>query len=170
VLTLCWFHYDIIQCTYLLVYLHIIQRRNLFQKQKIMMKRKSFSYLHAAYLIHSCHKEFMGHYLAVFPSLAGMSLTKLSLAGNNLPIPSPRKDWSKQIQESLKFLLQCSLERLLENGMGFKPSLSYQTHYVYQFRTKPLKFLKGSKSILTKNLFINNFFTGRLICHKLNSI
>jgi len=29
--------------------------------------------------------------LAVFPSLAGMSLTKLYLAGNNLPRLSPRK-------------------------------------------------------------------------------
>jgi len=41
--------------------------------------------------------------LAVFPSPAGMLLTKLSLAGNNLPSPSPRKVWSKQIQESRIF-------------------------------------------------------------------
>jgi len=40
--------------------------------------------------------------IAVFLSLARMSLTKLSLAGNNLPSTSPRKVWSKQIQESLK--------------------------------------------------------------------
>ena len=40
--------------------------------------------------------------LALFPSPAGMSLTKLFLAGNNLPSPStsPKKVWSKQIQES----------------------------------------------------------------------
>jgi len=35
-----------------------------------------------------------------------MSLTKLSLAGNNLPNSRPRKVWSKQIQES-RFFLQC---------------------------------------------------------------
>jgi len=35
--------------------------------------------------------------VAVFPSPAGMSLTKLSLAGNNLPSPSPRKVWSEHI-------------------------------------------------------------------------
>jgi len=40
--------------------------------------------------------------LAVFPSLAGMSITKLSLAGNDLPNHSPKKVWSKQIQESNK--------------------------------------------------------------------
>jgi len=40
--------------------------------------------------------------LAMFPSPAGMSLTKLSLAGNNLPSPSPGKVWSEQIQESRK--------------------------------------------------------------------
>jgi len=45
--------------------------------------------------------------LAIFPSPAGMSLTKLSLAGNDLPIPSSWKVWSKEIQESRKFLLQC---------------------------------------------------------------
>jgi len=38
--------------------------------------------------------------LAVFPSLAGMSLSKHSLAGNNLRSPSPRKVWLNQIQES----------------------------------------------------------------------
>jgi len=32
-----------------------------------------------------------------------MSLTKLSLAGNNFPNPSPWKVWSKKIQESRKF-------------------------------------------------------------------
>jgi len=37
--------------------------------------------------------------LAVFLSPAGMSLTKLSLAVNNLHSPSPRKVWSKQIQD-----------------------------------------------------------------------
>ena len=42
-----------------------------------------------------------------FPSPAGMSLTKLSLAGNNLPGLSPRKVWSKKIQESRNFCLQC---------------------------------------------------------------
>jgi len=42
--------------------------------------------------------------LAVFPSQARMSLTKLPLAGNILPTPSPRKVWSKQIQESCKFV------------------------------------------------------------------
>jgi len=31
--------------------------------------------------------------LAIFPSIAWMSLTKLSLAGNNLPSPSPRRVW-----------------------------------------------------------------------------
>jgi len=36
------------------------------------------------------------------PSPARMSLTKLSQAMNNLPGPSPRKVWSKQIQESHK--------------------------------------------------------------------
>jgi len=41
--------------------------------------------------------------LALFPSPAGMSLTKLSLAGNNLPISSPRKVWSKRIQDSCNF-------------------------------------------------------------------
>jgi len=51
-----------------------------------------------------CKKRF-----AVFPSPARMSLTKLSLAGNNLPNPSPWKVWSKQIQESHQFLLQCTL-------------------------------------------------------------
>ena len=40
--------------------------------------------------------------LAVFPSPAGMSLTKLSPAGNNLPSPSPWKVSSKKIQESHK--------------------------------------------------------------------
>jgi len=30
-----------------------------------------------------------------------MSLTKISLAGNNLPSPTPWKVWSKQVQESL---------------------------------------------------------------------
>jgi len=42
--------------------------------------------------------------LGIFPSPARMSLTKLILAGNNLAISSPRKVWSKQIQESRKFL------------------------------------------------------------------
>jgi len=51
-----------------------------------------------------CEKSFSG-----FPSPAGMSVTKLSLAGNNLPNPSPRKVWSKQIQESRTFFLQCNL-------------------------------------------------------------
>jgi len=32
-----------------------------------------------------------------------MSLTKLSLAGNDIPNPSPRKVWLKIIQESRKF-------------------------------------------------------------------
>ena len=41
--------------------------------------------------------------LAVFPALAGMTFSKLSLAGNNLPSLSPRKVWSKQIQESRYF-------------------------------------------------------------------
>jgi len=41
--------------------------------------------------------------LTVFPSPAGMSLTKLSLAGNNLPSSSPRKVWSKRTQESRRF-------------------------------------------------------------------
>jgi len=45
--------------------------------------------------------------LAVFPSPARILLTKLSLAVNNLPCPSPRKVWSKQIQESYTFFLQC---------------------------------------------------------------
>jgi len=36
-----------------------------------------------------------------------MSLTELSLAGYNLPSPSPRKVWPKQIQESRKKNLQC---------------------------------------------------------------
>ena len=36
-----------------------------------------------------------------------MSLTKLSLAGNNLSRHSPRKVWSKQIQESRKSFSQC---------------------------------------------------------------
>jgi len=34
--------------------------------------------------------------LAIFPSPAGMSLTILSLVGNNLPSPSPGKVWSKK--------------------------------------------------------------------------
>jgi len=42
--------------------------------------------------------------LAVFRSPARMALNKLSLAGNNLPSPSPRKFWSKQIQESYNFV------------------------------------------------------------------
>jgi len=33
--------------------------------------------------------------LVVFPSPAGMSLTKLSLAGNNVPNPSPWKVWAQ---------------------------------------------------------------------------
>jgi len=41
--------------------------------------------------------------LAVFQSPARMSLTKLSMAGNNLPSPNARKVWSKQVQESRKF-------------------------------------------------------------------
>ena len=45
--------------------------------------------------------------LAIFLSPSGMSITKLSLAGNNLPNPSPWKVWSKQIQESRNFSLQC---------------------------------------------------------------
>ena len=48
--------------------------------------------------------------LAEVPSRDGMSLTKLSLAGKNLPNPSTRKVWSKQIQESRKFFLQCSIK------------------------------------------------------------
>ena len=36
-----------------------------------------------------------------------MSLTKLSLAGNNVPNPSPREVWSKIIQESRNISLQC---------------------------------------------------------------
>jgi len=42
--------------------------------------------------------------LAVFFSPAGISLTKLSLAGNNLPNPSPWKIWSWKIQESRNFV------------------------------------------------------------------
>jgi len=38
-----------------------------------------------------------------------MSLTKLSLAGNNLANRSPRKVWSKEIQESRKSFLQCTV-------------------------------------------------------------
>jgi len=55
---------------------------------------------HVLHVSH-CKKRFM-----VFPSPAGMSLAKLSLIGNNLP--SPRKVWSKKIQESRTFFLQCS--------------------------------------------------------------
>jgi len=58
--------------------------------------------------------------LAVFTSPAEMSLTKLFLAGNNLPSPSPRKVWSKQIQESGTFFynvcastLQAHVQRFL---------------------------------------------------------
>jgi hypothetical protein len=38
-----------------------------------------------------------------------MSLTRLSLAGNTLPNPGPRQVWSKQIQESRKFCIQCTV-------------------------------------------------------------
>jgi len=41
--------------------------------------------------VHRHCKYRFGH----FPSSAGMSLTKLSLAGNNVPNPSPWKVWSK---------------------------------------------------------------------------
>jgi len=52
-----------------------------------------------------CKKRFSG-----FPSPAGMSLTKLSLAGNNLRSPSPRRVWSEQIQECCTFFLQCIVQ------------------------------------------------------------
>jgi len=37
-----------------------------------------------------------------------MFLTKLSLAGHNVPNPSPWKVWSKIIQESCNIFLQCT--------------------------------------------------------------
>jgi len=44
--------------------------------------------------------------LRYFRPQSGCHLQKLSLAGNNIPIPRPRKVWSKQIQESRNFFLQ----------------------------------------------------------------
>jgi len=64
--------------------------------------KKAFAVLHSK--LYTVKKG-----LALFPSSAGMSLTKLSLAGINLPNPSPRKVWSKQIQEPGKFFLRCTL-------------------------------------------------------------
>jgi len=54
--------------------------------------------------------------LAVFSS--GMSLTKLSLANNDLPSPSPRNFWSKQIQESRIYFLQCMFCLFNMSGMN----------------------------------------------------
>jgi len=40
-----------------------------------------------------------------------MSLTKLSLAGNNVPNPSPRKVWSKIIQESRNIFYSVTMQK-----------------------------------------------------------
>jgi len=50
-----------------------------------------------------CKKGFNG-----FPSPSQDIISKLSLAGNNLPGPSPRKVWSKKIQESRTFFYSVS--------------------------------------------------------------
>ena len=44
-----------------------------------------------------------------------MSLTKLSLAGNNLPNPSPRKVLDKKEYRNLQLFSQCSVHMIAKN-------------------------------------------------------
>ena len=53
--------------------------------------------------------------LAIFLSPTGMSLTKLYLAGNNSP--SPRKVWSKTIQESRKNMFYSVSQQRFASGL-----------------------------------------------------
>jgi len=78
--------------------------RNIFNDEKPDCGNSRQYHFNPILHIHTvhCKQKFGG-----FPSPAGMSLTKLSLAGNNKLIPRPRKVWSKHIQESRNFFLQC---------------------------------------------------------------
>ena len=53
-----------------------------------------------------------------------MSLTKLSMAGNNVPNSSPGKIWSKIFQESRIIFLQCRAVFLGEGGRGNRSEFS----------------------------------------------
>jgi len=59
------------------------------------------------------------------PSLAGMSLTKSSLAGNNWPSPSPRKVWSKKSRNLVRKNLQCTGQKGEDNSNYSKTSVTF---------------------------------------------
>jgi len=61
--------------------------------------------IHYIKYMHTVKKRFHD-----FPSPAGISLTKLSLAGNNVPNPSPWKVWSKK-SRNLVIFLQCTVHK-----------------------------------------------------------
>jgi len=84
-----------------------------------------------------------------------MSLTKLSLAGNNVPNPSPLKVWSKIIQESCNIFLQCRVVSILL-------SKANETNGKFFYRVKDMKGLKGevvSVLINTASSYCNRYWT-----------
>ncbi len=72
---------------------------------------------HQIYTVVHCKKK-----LAVFPSAAGMSLTKLSLAGNNFIIPEARESLVSDIpawdRKTIYLFLQCSRIEILVRLMS----------------------------------------------------
>ena len=111
------------------VYLHILCHTVLGEKTyqggraELKLRHDFFSSppLELRHTLH-CNKSF-----AIFLSPAGLSLTKLSLAGNNVLIPCPRKVWSKKIQESRKFVYSVACEQAGWGREGEDRVISYDS-------------------------------------------